>query len=40
MMKRLRQSKGLYVLLSVFFAVMLWLYVREVEDPTGPGPHL
>ena len=38
MMKRLRQSKGLYVLLSVFFAVMLWLYVREVEDPTGRAP--
>ena len=37
-MKRLRQSKGLYVLLSVFFAVMLWLYVREVEDPTGRAP--
>ena len=34
MMKQLRESKWLYVLLSVVLAVMFWLYIRAELDPT------
>ena len=34
MMGRLRESRWLYVLLSVVLAVMFWLYIRAELDPT------
>ena len=33
MMKRFRDSKSAYILLSIVLAVVFWLYVRAVEDP-------
>ena len=35
MMDRLRDSKWVYVLMSVLLAFVLWLYVRTDQDPTG-----
>ena len=36
MMGRLRESKWVYVLLSVLLAVLFWFYVRAEVDPTQP----
>lgn len=34
MMEKLRDSRWVYVLLSVVLAVVFWMYVRTVQDPT------
>lgn len=34
MIHRLRESRWFYILLSILLAVMFWLYVREVQNPT------
>lgn len=36
-MTQFRNSKGFYVLLSVFMATMLWMYVRQSIDPAQDG---
>lgn len=36
MMERLRDSKWVYVLLSILLAVIFWFYVRVELDPTTP----
>ena len=33
MMERLKESKWVYVLISVVLALTFWLYVRTVQDP-------
>lgn len=33
MMERLRESKWVYILLSIILAVVFWLYVRAELDP-------
>lgn len=32
-MGKLKESKGLYVFLSIVLAICLWAYVRVVDDP-------
>ena len=32
MMERLRESRWVYILLSVLLAVVFWLYIRDTED--------
>ena len=38
MMERLRESRWVYILLSVLLAVVFWLYIRDTEDPTMSRP--
>ena len=33
MMERLRESRWVYVLISVALAITFWLYVRAEQDP-------
>ncbi|NBI09102.1 hypothetical protein D1641_03575 [Colidextribacter sp. OB.20] len=35
MMGRLRESRWVYVLLSILLAIILWVYVRAAVDPSG-----
>lgn len=35
-MERLRESKWVYVLLSILLAVIFWFYVRVELNPTSP----
>lgn len=37
MIERLKESKTFYICLSVFLAILFWLYVREVKDPVMSG---
>lgn len=37
-MKRIRESKWLYALLSIFLATIFWLYVRSEVDPENSMP--
>lgn len=37
MMERLRESRWVYILLSVLLAIVFWLYVRAEQDPTQTG---
>ena len=34
MINRLRESRWFYVLLSILLAVLVWMYIRDVENPT------
>ena len=36
-MGRFRDSKWVYVLLSILLAIVFWLYVRAEQDPTSPA---
>jgi hypothetical protein len=38
MMERLRESRWVYILISVLLAVVFWLYIRDTEDPTMSRP--
>ena len=38
MIERLKANRTFYICLSVFLAILFWLYVREVEDPVMDGP--
>ena len=37
MINRLRDSRSFYILLSILLAVLVWLYIRDVENPTQDG---
>lgn len=37
MIERLKENRTFYICLSVFLAILFWLYVREVEDPVMEG---
>lgn len=37
-MEKAKNSKGLYMVLSVIIAIALWMYVREVVNPDASGP--
>lgn len=34
MINRLRESRWFYILLSILLAVLVWMYIRDVENPT------
>ena len=38
MMERLRESRWVYILISVLLAVVFWLYIRDTDDPTMSRP--
>ena len=40
MMERLRESRWVYILISVLLAVVFWLYIRDTEDPTLSLIHI
>ena len=35
MMARLRESRWVYILLSIVLAIIFWFYVRSAVDPNG-----
>ena len=37
MIERLKENRTFYICLSIFLAILFWLYVREVEDPVMDG---
>ena len=37
MIERLKENRTFYICLSVYLAILFWLYVREVEDPVMDG---
>lgn len=37
-MEKTKNSKGLYMVLSVIIAIACWMYVREVVNPDASGP--
>lgn len=39
MIDRLRESRWFYILLSVLLAVLIWMYIRDVENPTQEGTY-
>lgn len=39
MINRLRDSRSFYILLSILLAVLVWLYIRDVENPTQDGTY-
>lgn len=39
MIDRLRESRWFYILLSVLLAVLNWMYIRDVENPTQEGTY-
>lgn len=39
MIDRLRESRWFYILLSVLLAVLIWMYIWDVENPTQEGTY-
>ena len=39
MIQRIQNSKWVFVLISVFLAVIFWMYVRNDLDPGESGAH-
>ena len=39
MIDRLRESRWFYILLSILLAVLIWMYIRDVENPTQEGTY-
>ena len=39
MIDRLRESRWFYILLFVLLAVLIWMYIRDVENPTQEGTY-
>ena len=39
MINRLRESRWFYVLLSILLAVLIWMYIRDVENPSQDGTY-
>ena len=35
MMARLRESRWVYILLSILLAIIFWAYIRAAVDPNG-----
>ena len=35
MMARLKESRWVYILLSILLAIIFWFYVRAAVDPSG-----